>query len=462
LSALVALTAETGRQTLCGSFVPVNASALVTTADGGATELTEQVRRGAQILGTLAGLRTTCATPGAWVADTSLDSGALGALGHLGYHDIVVPPSAVAGPTLATTPTRRFTLDGAPGATSAILSDPQLSSLLQSTSPTDPGLAADQLLAELEFDYTEAPNTPDARGVVVAPTAAWHANPTVLADVLNGLQNNPMVEPVTLSTLFSDVPVGGTVGRFTEPSPRRPANVGNVTGLPVRAIAAARVQWAGFAAAVSGSSAGTAVVTGLDDLLLDSEGQQLTPAQQRAGVTRFDDAVGRQLGLLSITSRDARLTAKTGSVPITVIKTAPYPVEAVLSLTSDKIAFSSGGAQVPNTECRTPVVTTAAGVSRVSTQCTFIHGTNAVYIEMRSRVSGRFRMSVTLDSPQGGLQLASGQLTVQSMSTSAVAIALSAAAVAVLLGWWGRTMWRTRRARRTRHGVHRQRHGNAP
>ena len=90
----------------------------------------------------------------------------------------------------------------------------------------------------------------------------------------------------------------------------------------------------------------------------------------------------------------------------------------------------------------------------MSTLCTFIHGTNAVYIEMRSRVSGDFRMSVTLDSPRGGLQLASGQLTVRSMSTSAVAIALSVAAGAVLLGWWGRTMWRSRRTRR---GAHRQR-----
>jgi hypothetical protein len=92
----------------------------------------------------------------------------------------------------------------------------------------------------------------------------------------------------------------------------------------------------------------------------------------------------------------------------------------------------------------------------VSSLCTFMHGTNAVYIEMRSRVSGDFRMSVTLNSPQTGLELASGQLTVRSMSTSAVAIALSVAAVAVLLTWWGRTMWRNRRTRR---GAHSQRGG---
>jgi hypothetical protein len=170
-------------------------------------------------------------------------------------------------------------------------------------------------------------------------------------------------------------------------------------------------------------------------------------------VAHFDDALHQQLAQLSITSREVRLTARTGSVPITVIKSTPYPVEAVLTVTSDKIAFSSDGAQVSNTECRTPVVTSAVGRSSVSTLCTFVHGTNAVYIEMRSRVSARFRISVTLTSPEGAVALTSGQLTVQSMSTSAVAIALSVAAGAVLLGWWGRTLLRTRRGRR---GAHRK------
>jgi hypothetical protein len=60
-------------------------------------------------------------------------------------------------------------------------------------------------------------------------------------------------------------------------------------------------------------------------------------------------------------------------------------------------------------------------------------------------------------SPQGGLQLAGGEVTVRSMSTSAVAIALSVAAGAVLLVWWGRTV---RRSRRSRRGAHRQRAGD--
>jgi hypothetical protein len=455
LASLVSLTDETDRETLCGPFVPVDANELVTTTTGGTSELARQVRRGAEVLATVPGLRTAdCTTDNAWVTNGTLDPPALAALAALGYTDIVVPPSAVAGPTPSTTPTRRFTLGSPSHPGNAMLSDPESSDRLRPTPDTDPALAADQILAGLELDYYEAPNTERARGVVAVPPTTGSADPSVVADLLHGLQGNPMVDAVTLATLFSDVPVGGTVGTFTQPSSRRPAPVAAADGLPALAIAAARLQWTGFASTVSHSSVGRAETASLDDLLLEAESQELTPSQQRAAVGRFDDTFRRQLDLLSITSREVRLTARTGSVPITVIKNAPYPVEAVLTVTSDKIAFSTGGAQVPDSECRAPVITESAGRSSVSTLCTFAHGTNAVYIEMRSRVSGDFRMSVTLNSPQSDLLLASGQLTVRSMSTSAVAIALTVVAAAVLFGWWARTLWRNRRTRR---GAHRQR-----
>jgi hypothetical protein len=334
-----------------------------------------------------------------------------------------------------------------------------LTGLLQGTARNDPALAADQFLAEMELDYYEAPNTPDGRGVVAAPPADWQANTEVVADVLAGLEGNPMIEPVTLATLFSTpagVPVGGVVGGTTQAAGRRMA-ASAAPALPAPSLRTARSRLTGFASAVTGSGPGAVVATGLGDFLLGAEAQDLTGPQRHVAIVHFDAALAQQLALLSITSRQVRLTASTGSVPITVIKNATYPVKAVLTLTSANIAFSAGGAQVPNSECATPVVTNVGGRSSVSTLCTFVHATNAVYIEMRSRVSGDFRMSIALDSPQGGLQLAGGQVTVRSTSTSAVAIALSAVAGAVLLGWWGRTFWRSRRSRR---GAHRQRAGD--
>ncbi|HVC72053.1 MAG TPA: hypothetical protein VNC61_17505 [Acidimicrobiales bacterium] len=458
LSSLVSLTTDPGRQTLCSSFVPVDAGALDTA--GLSSEIPEQVHRGAQVLSAIPGLRTSgCAADNAWVTEAPLDAGAITTLATLGYNHLVVAPTAVAGPTSSTTPSRRFTLSGG-SAGDAVLSDSDISSRLRSSSRADPALAADQLLAELELDYYEAPNTQSARGVAAVVPAAGAVDPAVITDLLDGLQDNPMVRAVTLATLFSDVPVGGAVAGVTQPSTRRPAVVTGAAGLPARAIKAARLQWTGFSAAVAGSTAGATVAAGLNDMLLGAESQQLAAARRNRQVAHFGAALAAQLALLSVTSREVRLTASAGSVPITVIKSAPYPVKAVLSLTSDKIAFSSANAQAPNTQCAIPVVTGAANTSSVSAQssvsmqCTFVHGTNAVYVEMQSRVSGDFRLTVTLDSPQGGLQLTSGQLTVRSMSTSAVAIALSAAAAVVLLGWWGRTIWR---GRRTRRGAHRRR-----
>jgi hypothetical protein len=451
LNSFSSVITDTGRQTLCGPYAPVNAGALV--AAGLGSELAAQVHRGAQIVDALTH-DGDCSASDTWVTNNTLDPATLGALAALGDTHVVVPPDAVAGPPPTTTPTRLFTWVGTSRTGSAALSDPELSSRLQATAHSDPALAADQMLAGLELDYYEAPNTPKARGVVCVPPGDGSVDPTVVGDLLDALESNPMVQPVTLATLFSDVAVGGEVGRVTQPSTHRPASVATPAGLPARAIQEARARLAGFSAAVSASSAGRAVATALGDELLGAESQDHTPAQQQVAVQRLEQDIDHQLGLLSITSREVRLTARTGSVPITVVKTAPYPVEAVLTATSDKISFSVGTAQAPNAECGTPVVTNSAGKSSVSSHCTFVHGTNAVYVAMRSRVSGDFRMTVTLVSPQSGVVLASGQLTVRSMSTSAVAIALSAAAGAVLLGWWGRTAWRSRRTRR---GAHRRR-----
>ena len=82
--------------------------------------------------------------------------------------------------------------------------------------------------------------------------------------------------------------------------------------------------------------------------------------------------------------------------------------------------------------------------------------TNAVYLDMRARATGDFRLDVTFTSPAGGLVLASTHVTVRSVSTSLVAVGLSAAAVVVLLVWWGRTVWRRHPAAR---GAHARRPG---
>ena len=236
LASVIAASAVASRQVVCSPFTAVNPSAMF--ADGLGTELSDQITRGAQVLSALGVRAPTCAGPQAtWVSGSTLDPAAITGLAALGYHDVVLPPSAVEGPSTSTTPSRLFTLSAAKDATSqaaagltATLSDPGLGQQLQAATGPDAVLAAYQLLSELALIYYEAPNATTARGVVAVAPGGWSPSPAFLSSVLGGLDQNPVIAPVTLNDLFSQVPVGGTVGGVAEPTVRHPAAVTEPTG----------------------------------------------------------------------------------------------------------------------------------------------------------------------------------------------------------------------------------------
>lgn len=451
VASIAALSSSPARQTLSQSFVPVDASALV--GAGLAGELTDQIRRAGQVLSSPAvGLH---ATRGTWVAQAPLDGAALVQLAP-DYGHVVVPATSVSGPGSEFTVTQPFTLSSGHGpGPAAAVTDQGLDALLTPRAGTDPVLAAQQMLAELALVYYERPNltgadgAPAPRGVVAAAPAAWAPDPTFVTALLAGLKGNPVVEPVTLDQLFAQVPIGAD-GQATV---RRPVAPGTAPTLPARAIRSTRGQLTGLASAVSATAPGAAVAEMLDDLLLRAEASTLTPARQRAGVAAVEAALDGQVHVLTVRSDTIRLTSGAASVPITVVKNAPYPVTAVVKVTSDKLVFPGGAAQSPGADCQAPAVQSGQGRSTFSALCVVDRATLAIYVDMRSRTSGDFPIAVTLVSPQGGLVMASGQLTVRSMSTSVVALALSIAAGAVLLAWWARTAWRGRWGRRGAHAA---------
>jgi hypothetical protein len=314
-------------------------------------------------------------------------------------------------------------------------------------------------MADLSLIYYEAPNllgpggTPAPRGVVAVAPAAWAPDATFVSTVLAGLLGNPVIRPVTLDQLFAQVPVGAD----RQAGIRRPLTATSVPTAQAHALRAARARHTEFQSAVAGTADGAATATGLGDLLLAAESVALSPRRQQAAVSGFDTALDQQLHGLSVRSDTIRLTAGTASVPITVVRNTPYPVTVVVRLTSDKLRFPSAGTQLPGALCRAPRVQSSADRSSFSALCTLTHSTNAVYVNMQARASGDFHIDVSVTSPGGGLVLASGQLTVRSLSTSSVAIALSVGAALVLLGWWGRTLWRGKGSRRGAHAVTRAR-----
>jgi len=443
------LSGSPARQTLSGSYVPVDGGALVGAGLPG--ELDAQLHRGAEVLASpVVGVH---GSKGTWVARTALDQAAVDQLAP-DYGHLVVPPSSVSGPTGPLTVTQPFALTTGSGTTgpTAMVSDAGLGAALSAAKGADPALAAVQLLAEASLIYYEVPNLrgpggePAPRGVVALAPLAWAPNAGFVSSVLAGLQGNPVIQPVTLDQLFAQVPVGAD-GQATT---RRLVAPASAPAVAARALRGARARQSAFSSAVAQSPAGTAAAQSTDDLLLAAESSLLSTRQQQVALAGFETALGAHLHGLSVRSDTIRLTAGTASVPITLLRNTPYPVTVVVRLTSDKLRFPTARTQVPGAICKAPQVQSSAGGSSFSALCTLDHATNAVYVNMSSRASGDFQIDVSLDSPQGNLLLAGGQLTVRSLSTSAVAIALSVGAALVLLVWWGRTLWRGK----TRRGAH--------
>ena len=462
-SEVAGLSGSSARQTLAGPFVPVDAGALVGAGLPG--ELSAQLHRGSDVLGAPAfGVH---ASKGTWVARTALDQAAVNQLAPDDGH-MVVPPGSVSGPTGPLTPTQPFTLTPAAGSTgpvkgtgdvTAMVSDAGLGARLVSARGAGAALAAVQLLAEASLIYYEVPNlrgpggTPAPRGVVAVPPAAWAPSTSFVSSVLAGLAGNPVVQAVTLDQLFAQVPVGAdnqTTTRHLVTSTAGTATGATIPTHVARALRDARGRQTGFASALAGSAAGATTAQGVGDLLLAAESSLLSVRQQQAALAGYTSALNQRLRGLGVRSDTIRLTAGTASVPITLLRNTGYPVTVVVRLTSDKLRFPMADTQVPGAICKSPQVQTSADRSSFSALCTLDHATNAVYVNMSARASGDFQIHVALESPAGSLVLAGGQLTVRSLSTSAVAIALSVGAALVLLVWWGRTVWRGK-ARRGAH-----------
>ena len=75
--------------------------------------------------------------------------------------------------------------------------------------PGDPVLAANQMIAGLEFIHFENAYEADPRGVVVEPPASWRPSDALLTTLLAEMAGNPVLSPVTLSQFFTQVPKGG-------------------------------------------------------------------------------------------------------------------------------------------------------------------------------------------------------------------------------------------------------------
>jgi len=131
--------------------------------------------------------------------------------------------------------------------------------------------------------------------------------------------------------------------------------------------------------------------------------------------------------------RTFRLTAREGTIPLTIRNDNPFPVFVDLELSSEKLEFEE-----------------AEGIDRsrfVVRGLVLEPGAITRTIPVRARASAAFSLRARLLAP-GGAELVRSRYTVISTVFSGVGVALSVAAGAFLLLWWA-SHWRTvRRGRR--------------
>ena len=420
LSALAA--SPSVHQFASSPFAPVDASGLVAT--GLSDELARQVAQGTtEISGQVTHLAATPGHLGTWIADKGLDTAALDQLQSDGYSQVIIPSGTVSSPPTNGSTAEPFVLTTSGGAPmTAFASDLPA----RFTGPAgNPVLAAHQLVAELAQIYYEQPNDDTARAVVAVPPSSWSDDPAFVNALLGAVAGNPIIQPVTVAALFATFPGATTCHSGC----RLPSGSGS-SGLPAAAIRTQRQRINSFSVAAPTARSLSAP---LGDLVLAGESDLLRPSQQSAVLDNTRSAVDAQLAQLQVASgQSITLTSQQGTLPIDILSSAPYPVRATLTVTSDKLLFANG------TTGWTQSTTVLPGHSH----------TNVVYVKVKARTSGVFTVGITLDAPSGGLLLSSGQIVVRSTATSIVGIVLSLGAVLVLAVWWVRTSRKRRALRR--------------
>jgi hypothetical protein len=167
----------------------------------------------------------------------------------------------------------------------------------------------------------------------------------------------------------------------------------------------------------------------LSDTLLGTERQGLSAGRRAAVLASYQRAFTDEAGRISLAGQETvTFTARQASIPITVLSSAPYPVNVVVTLASDKFTFPNGNTR----------------------HLTLDRPTTSVRVTAQARTSGdRLPIDVTLHTSNGQLLLSHTVLTVHSTAISFVGVALTVLAGAVLLVWWART-WRKARRKRLR------------
>jgi hypothetical protein len=415
LTSLRSAAAE--RTTLSGSYVPANLAALMGAGLDG--EVANQLNRGAA---TLTDSLSARLDPRTWLAEEALDPRVIDTLAGRGFDRMLTAePLLTPIPDQKLTLTRPFVLAGRSTRVQAVAADAGLATHFDRAA--NQALAAHHLIADLAVIYLDRPGDDERRGVVAVAPRDWRPTRAFTDVITGGLALSPIVEPISLDTLFATVPnarddAGANLVRKPAiPTPGSLAEVG-------ADLAEARRNLDSLGSVLGSGNATSAVI---EEQLLVAESSDLKTLRQRdAYVAGADRQVQGQLDEIEMPEgRSFTLTARTGEIPVTFKNNTGKPVRVVVKIESDKLDFP-GGSEIEleltrlNTTQRFPVV---------------------------ARASGAFPVRITLVSPDGHLEVGRARITVRSTAASGASLVVALGAATFLAVWWGRNAMKGRRAR---------------
>ena len=363
----------------------------------------------------------------AWPVDGAVDGALLQTLEQARATVVVLDPRHLPAPSSGGTANATVDLGRGPDPQRALVGDAGLSAALADPrAASAPAEWAQRILAETAVTWLERPNSESPRGILLAPPQSWRPTPAFFRSLARGLGAARWLRLQPAALLAADVPQGPQEGE------RRLATVTAADrdlGLPpsyIDRIEQTRSKLDSFRRAVGNDFTPASGSDGFErDLLIAQSSDWRPPAARNRGrsfIRAVTTAIRGVYRRIEVGATPVTLTARRGTIPITVNNASEERVTVVLRLTSPKVDLPTAS---------DPFVLEPG---RRTTQL----------LPVGTRTTGSFPIRVDVLTPDGRETIATGEIRLISTAFNRVALGLTGGAVGALLLWW----WRSGRRRR--------------
>jgi Family of unknown function (DUF6049) len=382
---------------------------------GGSGRADRAVRVGRDLLEN--GLGTAPTEDLAWPVDGAIDGALLQTLEQTGSEVVVLDQRHLPAPATEVTQNATVDLGSGPDPQRALVGDAVLSaSLADPRAAAAPAEWAQRVLAETAVAWLERPNSSGPRGLLLAPPQSWRPPPGFFQALVRGLGAAPWLRLQPAASLATDVPQGPLEG--DRPLATVTAEDVNA-GLPrsyLTRVEQVRAGLASFRRAVGNDYRPPAGNYDRDLLVAESSDWRPPAARDRGRsfLRAVDGGIRSIYRRIKVGATPVTLTARRGTIPITVANDSAEQVTVVLRLTSAKVDLPAASE---------PFVLEPR---RRTTQL----------LPVGTRATGTFPIRVDVLTPDGEVVIARGEVRLTSTAFNRVALALTGGAAGVLLLWW--------------------------